>query len=203
MFAAIAIRVPLAVLPFLPMSQPTRDCLLEVMTPQAIEERAVADFSAAVDRYVKLHRQLARSLPMPPAFDDEDPFQAEELRAAIVAARPYARQGTFFTTGVAAMLRDRIETEVLYHPGAADVILRGGYEPVPGEPGPVVNEPFPPVRAWVRWPPLARALPGLPRELDYALWGRDLVLVDVAANLVLDILPDALPPVARAAETFQ
>jgi hypothetical protein len=37
-----------------------------------------------------------------------------------------------------------------------------------------------------------RALPVIPRELEYAFWGRDLVLVDVAANLVIDVLPEAL-----------
>jgi hypothetical protein len=42
-----------------------------------------------------------------------------------------------------------------------------------------------------------RALPAVPRELDYAFWGRDLVLVDLDANLVIDILSEALPEGAR------
>jgi hypothetical protein len=35
-------------------------------------------------------------------------------------------------------------------------------------------------------------LPGLPVELEYRLHGTDLVLLDVEANLVVDILRDAL-----------
>jgi hypothetical protein len=82
-------------------------------------------------------------------------------------------------------------------------MVRSGYDPLPGEPGPEVNQPFPPVVATARWLPLVRALPGLPLELDFALWGRDLVLIDVAANLALDVLPDALPAAASPGVMYQ
>ena len=42
-------------------------------------------------------------------------------------------------------------------------------------------------------PSLLMALPQLPRELDYRIVGRDLVLHDVNADLVVDIIPNALP----------
>ena len=203
MVAAIAIQVPLLVLPMLQIS-PTRDCRLEVLTPQAMADRALSEFNVSAEHYATLHRRRARALPMPPAVDDEDPFAADDLRAVIVAARPNVRAGMFFTPQVGIRLKERIETVFLYHPGAvADAVIRGGYEPIPGEPGPVVNQPFPRVAASVRWPPLARALPALPPELDFALWGRDLVLLDVAANLVLDVLPDALPPAAQQEIVYQ
>lgn len=202
MFAVLAIQVPLMLVPMLQGPPPTRDCQLEVLTPQAMEERAFAGFAVAVDEYVRLQRRIVRSLPMP--FDDEDPFAGDDLRAAIVAARPNARAGMFFTPGVANALRERIDWAFLHHPGAAgDPAVRGGYEPLPGEPGPIVNEAFPPVGASARWLPLLRALPPLPRELDFALWGRDLVLIDVRANLVLDVLADALPAGGRVGVTFQ
>jgi len=35
-------------------------------------------------------------------------------------------------------------------------------------------------------------LPALPPELQYRMVGRDLVLVDVHASLIVDILPQAL-----------
>jgi len=40
---------------------------------------------------------------------------------------------------------------------------------------------------------LLEALPPLPVELQYRFIGRDLLLVDVEADLVIDILPNALP----------
>jgi hypothetical protein len=39
---------------------------------------------------------------------------------------------------------------------------------------------------------MIEALPPLPDELQYRIVGRDLVLVDVHANLVVDILREAL-----------
>ena len=50
---------------------------------------------------------------------------------------------------------------------------------------------------------MVRALPALPPELDYAVRGRDLVLVDVEANLVIDVLPDALPEGASPGGVYQ
>jgi hypothetical protein len=114
-----------------------------------------------------------------------------------------AFQIPIFTFEMTFVLRQRIDDAFQRHPGAGiDAITRGGYEPLPGEPGPEVSQPFPPIVASVRWLPLVRALPPLPRELDFALWGRDLVLVDADANLVLDILPNALPEAAGPAVEY-
>ena len=43
------------------------------------------------------------------------------------------------------------------------------------------------------WPALRAVLPALPDELRYRFVDRDLVLLDVHADLVVDILRDALP----------
>jgi hypothetical protein len=43
------------------------------------------------------------------------------------------------------------------------------------------------------WPALLQVLPPLPRELEYRFVDRDLVLIDIHADLVVDILKEALP----------
>ena len=43
------------------------------------------------------------------------------------------------------------------------------------------------------WPGFLWTLPALPEELQYRFVGRDLILLDVHANLVVDILRDAIP----------
>lgn len=136
-------------------------------------------------------------------FDEEDPFLREELRAAILVAWPLARQGGFFTPGVAQALRTRIDNALLLHAHGAGDALMPRYVPLPGEPAPDVGKAFGYVLGSVRWPALVRALPPLPRELDYAVWGRDLVLVDVGADLVVDVLPDALPDGAGPGVVYQ
>ena len=61
-----------------------------------------------------------------------------------------------------------------------------------GAPRLVVNGPFPWNSGNAMWPSILAALPQLPEELEYRLVGADLVLVDIPASLVVDVLADAL-----------
>lgn len=65
MLATILFPIPLVGLPLVQHSQPTRDCWLEVLTPQAIEARAIADFGAKVHAYVELRRRFVKSMGAP------------------------------------------------------------------------------------------------------------------------------------------
>ena len=40
---------------------------------------------------------------------------------------------------------------------------------------------------------LLAALPRLPCEVQYRFMTRDLVLIDIDANLIVDFIPDAIP----------
>ena len=44
-------------------------------------------------------------------------------------------------------------------------------------------------------PAMLRRLPELPPELEYRFVGRDLVLVDILGNVVVDVLRDAVPTI--------
>jgi hypothetical protein len=58
----------------------------------------------------------------------------------------------------------------------------------------VVNGLYPPGRSFSTMPPrLLQRLPALPPAIDYRFVGRDLVLVDTSASLVIDYLPEAVP----------
>lgn len=199
MLASVLVHVPLVLVPLLPLPEPTRDCQLEVLRLSAIEESALAEFDTSVQTYVALHRRLARWMT-PAQLFDEGGFLGDELRAVIIAARPQARQGGFFTSPVAEVFRARIDFALLH--GVASVAARL-YTPLPGEAAPAVNEPFPMVPGAVQWPTLVSKLPTLPRELGFAFWGRDLILVDLPANLVVDILPEALPEGAHPGVIYQ
>jgi hypothetical protein len=203
MLATILIHLPLVLVPVL-SQPPTGSCQFDVLTPQALEERAVTRFNGAVQEYVTLHRRLARTVAPDEMFDEEGWFAGEAvLREALIAARPGARQGQFFTPGVAQVIRDRIDEALLrrvHHPGDQALARLDGDENLWI---PAVNEPFPSRLEATAWPVLVQELPALPRELDYAVWGRALVLVDVSANLVIDVLPDALPAGGTLGTTYQ
>jgi hypothetical protein len=54
-----------------------------------------------------------------------------------------------------------------------------------------VNQPYPDGLPLQSMPPsVLMNLPKLPPELEYRAVGRELVLRDIAANLVVDIIPD-------------
>ena len=81
------------------------------------------------------------------------------------------------------------------------VVCNRRHERIGGLPKKLLDKPgapeLPPV------PPLAvtAALPALPEGLQYKFIGRDLVLVDVDANVIVDVLPDAVPPGDRPERT--
>jgi hypothetical protein len=199
MLGTVLVHMPLAMLPIVQLSQPTRDCLLDT-PPQVIEERILAGFSDNIRVYADLTRRFARAMGPAAALNEESGFIGDELRVAIVAARPRAVQGGFFTPPVADVIRRRIDRALLLGVARTAAPL---YEPLVGGPLPEVNKAFPAVLGAVHWPELLRELPPLPFELSYALWGRTLVLMDVQANLVLDVLPDALPEGAHPGVIYQ
>ena len=201
MLAAILLPIPLALPPIVDIRPPMRDCWLEVMPAETIEQQSISDFQGRLEAYVALQRRLARSLGATTlSGDDEGDMLGDQLRAVLVAARPLARPGEFFTPSMVDVITGRVDRALLRGVAAMPVRL---YQPLPGEPAPTVNKAFPFVDVSVDWPALFSELPALPPELGYALWGRDLVLVDVAANLVLDVLFEALPEGARPGVQFQ
>jgi hypothetical protein len=196
MLTTILVYVPFVLLPLLQPSQSPGACRLEMLTPLTMEEHALAQFDHAVGQYVALHRRLERSLPPERQFDDaEEMFAARHaIRSALLAARPGARQGNIFTPGVAQAFvanLDRVIQECGHDP--ADILADINAERLPGTPKPYVNGKYPWGIGSAMWPTLLRVLPELPSELEYRFSDRDLVLIDVHANLVVDMLEDALP----------
>jgi len=156
---------------------------------------AVRLFRQAVDRYMKIREAVERRLPPFEVFDDPQRLQmAVDARSdGIRHARAAARQGDVFTAEVTPLFRARIHRVFSGHAGAVADLLDEMLEEDGQFAPPVVNGPF----AWsaaVGTPPAVLAvLPPLPDALQYRFVGADLVLLDVDANLVVDILPGALP----------
>ena len=59
-----------------------------------------------------------------------------------------------------------------------------------------INTIYPTTLPLATFPPaLLRKLPDLPPELEYRIVGRSLILRDVKANLIVDILRDVVPTI--------
>ena len=157
----------------------------------------MVQFVARVQDYVETHRRLAAGIEQPLCSAPEDiAKQADALAAAIRDARPRAREGDIFTLAAADTFRARIAAMVTRHGIDVANAARADDEGAEFELHVLGTAPW---RGDVAtWAPIVRELPELPTELEYQFVGRHLVLVDTDANIVVDILRDALPQEANA-----
>jgi hypothetical protein len=156
----------------------------------------VGQFTRAAEDYALMHRRLER--PLPPIAVNVNPDTLrraiEALAATIRAERRAAKVGDLFNPAAQATLRARIDEALRSHGfTAADVIAAERAAGV--DAGAVslhVNAPFPWAVGTAMFRCVVEALPPLPPELVYRMVGTDLVLIDVHASLIVDILPFAL-----------
>jgi hypothetical protein len=115
------------------------------------------------------------------------------LRRAIRDGRPHARAGDIFTARVAAAFRHIVAATARdQRVDPKDIVRELRADRGPGARTPMVNGPYDwRLGAWM-WPALLQALPPLPPELQYRIVDDDLVLVDLRASLVVDILDDVM-----------
>jgi hypothetical protein len=151
-------------------------------------------FMTRIGQYMALRRQVEQRVAGPSVSDDRAEIHraAGALAEGIRAARQRASQGDIFTTRIAAGFRRIIE--MVSRKEQPGVTLAEARRRVSGVAAPAlaVNGLFDWNLDAVMPPFLIEALPPLPKELQYRLVGCDLVVVDVTAGLVVDILPRAL-----------
>jgi hypothetical protein len=158
-----------------------------------------------------IHRDAAKDAP--PLKETNDPAkikQAQEALGAIIrAARANARQGDVMTPEIRNKFR-RLMYPVVQGPAAqgisgsakavrADVkdALKENREEQKEEGGtPValkVNASYPPDAPLSSTPPqMLMNLPKLPEQLEYRIVGKNLIIRDIDANLIVDFVPDAI-----------
>ena len=194
---AIVVAMPLVLFP--PVFDSVQSsCGVEQVTPTAAETPIVDGFTRRLDAYMDIHNDVERRLAAQWAFDDpEDLFDAmRAMQSGIRVARPDARPGAVITPEVSALIRARLAQRlVVCHYSVEDVREFLNEERPPGVPEPRINEPFPWTVGSAMWPTLLAALPPLPSELQYRFFDRDLVVIDVHADLVVDVMENALPAV--------
>ena len=155
----------------------------------------LADFQARVQGYVELHQCLEDSIPAPASKDWPAVYGAiQTLGAKIRAARQNARQGDVFTPEIQRVLRQTIR-ECLTGCNINNLLASLNEENPEGLVlVPYVNGEWPDEASYGPMPPhLLAALPPLPDELQYRFMNRDLVLLDVHANVIVDFMTNAMP----------
>lgn len=152
-------------------------------------------FADRVAAYADLHQRVdAVFRPWKATNDVASIFgRRAYLAVAIKAERPDAKQGDIFHPSAANALRGIVADAL----SEVDVewMLQGLYEEceMPAGYRPEVNTGYPQWATHEMPFVLLSALPALPAGIQYRLIDHDLLLWDVDANLIIDVLPDALP----------
>jgi hypothetical protein len=159
------------------------------------QDAAMKDFTHRVKAYMELRRHAAERVPPLSLSWDLKTLAAtsDALADEIRAARPAAKVGDIFSPEIVVVFQDRIGAALRRHAyDAADVL----YDVTSDAPAlrsvAKVNGRFDWTFGALMPGCVITALPPLPDELQYRFVGQDLVLVDIDAGLIVDILPLAL-----------
>ena len=151
------------------------------------------DFEARVNKYLDLRKRDVGSSPRPTRSPDKLEDNQEQSAAKVKALRPDAKQGDIFTPDIASYFRRQLSSTLKGPDGSKIRASLRHAEPVRGLPL-RVNEVYPEGMPLQSTPPsLLLKLPPLPKELEYRIVGRNLVLRDIVPNVIVDFIPDALP----------
>ena len=164
------------------------------------QERAVnADaqvlqvFKSRIDAYMELHNRLEKKGPKLEETNDPAKIKASQdaLAAQIRTARKDAKPGDIFTPEIRELVRRLMSPETKGADGAKtkQAIKEDAPTAVPLK----VNAVYPESQPLPTVPPnVLASLPKLPEDLEYRIVGRNLILRDVHANLIVDFIPNAI-----------
>jgi ribosomal protein S18 len=170
----------------------------QAKSPQGLQSK---EFQAGIDKYMEIHRKAVSSVPSIPKETTDTALIAkhqEQIAEAIRGLRPNALVGEVFTPGVRQLIVTTIKQKVDGKAGeSAKATILGEGNPKSAEsPAPVnlrVNGTYPSKAPLSTVPPsVLMALPMLPKELEYRFVGKNLILRDVPADLIVDFIPNAM-----------
>lgn len=182
----------------LAIAAPTGCMYKQVEAPEAAprtgdEQRLIDDFKKRVDHYEDVSSKLEKEVYPPSSELDPNTIHArqKELAARIVKALPEWKQGAIFTPEISALFKKRI-AEVVNGPDGANI--KGAiFDDAPGDMTVKVFTEYPAGVPIATLPAqMLKLFPALPKELEYRFLGPNLILMDIAAFLIVDVIPDAI-----------
>jgi hypothetical protein len=168
--------------------------LAEPVVVSPADKAAIETFEKQVKAYIDLRNKVRENAPK--LSKDSTPEQIHAYRTTLEQslrkARPNAKRGEFFVPATADYIRRTLKTEFqgkdrqelreqIFETETQGVVLR-------------VNYPYAQSAELSEMPAtLLAKLPQLPKELRYRFVGRNMLLVDRESDVIIDIMPDALP----------
>lgn len=156
---------------------------------------AALEFQNRIKAYLKIHNEAEGKVPNLKRTDDPKEISDREalLARAIQTLRANARIGEVFAPEYQPYFIKIVQDDFAMR---SAVDRKAIIDELPKNMKVDVNTVYPTVLALATFPAmLLRKLPDLPPELEYRLVGRSLILRDVKANLIVDILRDVVPTI--------
>jgi hypothetical protein len=157
---------------------------------------ALAEFKKRVEAYADLHQDLAKGDAKPQETADPAKIDATKnaLATKVQSARATAKPGDIFTPEVQPVFRQLLAPELRGEDGHDTKAVLKDDAPAAGTVPFKVNAKFPENQPRPTVPSnLLLSLPPLPKPLEYRIVGRHLIILDTAADLVVDYMLNAIP----------
>jgi hypothetical protein len=167
----------------------------ETQPPADPTKQVFEDFAKRVDNYMKVRKTLTDSIGAldPTKSQAEITARSIGLANAIVAARATAKPGDLFTPEVATVLATLIKQEYSRRTEPVQETREDQQDELPDF-VPTVNQVYPTTYPLATFPAtLLPLLPPLPEQLEYRVVQHYLVIRDVEANVIIDVMPNAVP----------
>jgi hypothetical protein len=158
--------------------------------PANAQGAATKAFLDRIQEYVAFHNNVEKMLPPLKQTADPEEIAKREmaLGAALIKQRPDAKEGDFFIKEFRPYLIKIIQSDFAKRPAADRKAL---VVELPKEIKLGINMPYPTSLPLATFPAnLLKALPELPKELEYRIVGRHLILRDVKGNVIVDMVRD-------------
>jgi hypothetical protein len=172
------------------------------------DARGLTEFANKVQAYVALHQKVEAGLPKLPDRSDPATVTAHQkaLAEGIRKSGPRPPLGHVFVPDIQPFFKRLLAPE-LKGPGSAETrekVAEGNPEPAKGLPkDPDVKPKDVPLLPYAIYPldapvstvppPILLKMPQLPKELEYRFVGKNLVLRDTVADIIVDFIPQAIP----------
>ena len=166
---------------------------IKTSTDPAVNPNAavMADFMARVEKYAELHKDLAKGSAKQKEDTTPEQINAQKkaLAAKIQVARGGSRQGEIFTPEIRQAFRRLLAPEVKGEDGRDAKAMLKDDAPAPGTVPFKVNATYPENQPKPTMPAnLLMNLPTLPEPLEYRVVGQHLLLIDTAADVIVDYM---------------
>ena len=164
---------------------------------QAVNAQGAAtlEFKKRIDAYIKIHNAAEGKVPNLKRTDDPKEISDREraLADAIMTLRAGAQPGEIFAIEYQPYFIKIVQDDFK---GRSAADRKAIINELPKKMKVDINTVYPTTLPLATFPPaLLRKLPDLPPDLEYRIVGRSLLLRDVKANLIVDILRDVVPTI--------